>query len=133
MCLGRILFTAHGSYSWQCWKYKAANCIWCIRKGKQQKSIIEWLSGNRSCNAKPSIEHPNQNKIQTNGVMWSSSKNISSRKYIVMDKFIKKAGFWSFSHILYVLQYYPKLNNVHHTKPSNYMFVKLNYQTWIIL
>ena len=51
---------------------------------------------------KPSIEHPNQNKIQTNGVMWSSSKNISSRKYIVMDKFIKKAGFWSFSHILYM-------------------------------
>ena len=49
--------------------------------------------------------------------------------------FIKKAKnlnvLW---HFIHVLQYYPKFNNEHHTKPSNlFMFVKLKYQTWIIL
>ena len=45
--------------------------------------------------------------------------------------FIKKGKFlkvlWHFMH---VLQYYPKFNNGHHTKPDNlYVFVKLIYQT----
>ena len=35
---------------------------------------------------------------------------------------------------MHVLKYYPKFNNGHHTKPDNlYVFVKLIYQTWIIL